>query len=421
MMARLGLRGRAAVGFAASCAVAIVVCLVAAGALLTGGLQTGDDGEHLTEALQELGVERGLDTTDIAPLLDLARDDAPVGLEDVPGVAQLDAAQYALLDEALDRAEEKQFDATVALFAQIAVGVATAGTLAAGAVAWILMTRLLGPVEQLSLTATRAAEGDLSQRIRLDGPDDELKRLADTFDEMLEQLEVSFERQTQFSANAAHELRTPLAVIRAELDAVRSTSTASPEQLEFAEAIDRAATRAEGLVTALLQLGKAEAGVRRLDSVDLGEIVGDVVQRRIVAFASVGLQIELDLEAGDASRVGGDPALLDVMALNLIDNAISHSRPDTSVDVRVMSGTDGTVTLTVCNEADGLDDDLASLTDPYRRGRHTERSRGHGLGLAIVEAVAAAHGATLSIERLNDERFRASVHFPSSVASLGRG
>lgn len=420
-MARLGLRGRAAVGFAASCAVAIVVSLAAAGALLTGGLLAGDEGEYLTEALRELGAEQGVDASEIAPLLDLALDDAPVGLEDVPSAGQLDTAQYALLDEALNRAEEKQADATVVLFAQIAVGVAIAGTLAAGAVAWMLMNRLLGPVEQLSLAAADAADGDLSQRICLEGPDDELKRLADTFDGMLEQLEVSFERQRQFSANAAHELRTPLAVIRAELDAVRSASTASPEQLEFAEVIDRATTRAEGLVTALLQLGKAEAGVRRMDRVDLGEIVGDVVQRRIVAFTSAGLQIELDLGEGDTAPVDGDAALLDVMALNLVDNALNYSRPDTSVDVSVMSGTDGTVTLTVCNEANGLDDDLASLTGPYRRGRHTERGHGHGLGLTIIQTVAAAHNATLSIEQLKDDRFRASVQFPAPAVSSGQG
>ena len=156
-MARLGLRGRAAVGFAASCAVAIVVSLAVAGALLTGGLQAGDDGEYLTEALRELGAERGVDASEIAPLLDLALDDAPVGLDDVPSGGQLDTAQYALLDEALNRAEEKQFDATVVLFAQIAVGVAIAGTLAAGAVAWTLMNRLLGPVERLSLAAADAA------------------------------------------------------------------------------------------------------------------------------------------------------------------------------------------------------------------------------------------------------------------------
>jgi methyl-accepting chemotaxis protein len=154
--------------------------------LLTGGLQAGDDGEYLTEALRELGTERGVDASEIAPLLDLALDDAPVELDDVPSGGQLDTAQYAFLDEALDRAEEKQFDATVVLFAQIAVGVAVAGTLAAGAVAWTLMNRLLGPVEQFSLVAADAAVGDLSQRIRLDGPDDELKRLADTFDDMLE-------------------------------------------------------------------------------------------------------------------------------------------------------------------------------------------------------------------------------------------
>ena len=420
-MARLGLRGRAAVGFAASCAVAIVVSLAVAGALLTGGLQASDDGEYLAEALRELGAEGSVDATEIAPLLDLARDETPAGLEDVPALAEFDAAQVALLDEALERAGGKQFDATVVLFAQIAVGVAIAGTLAAGAVAWMLMNRLLGPVEQLSLAAADAADGDLSQRIRLEGPDDELKRLADIFDDMLEQLEMSFERQRQFSANAAHELRTPLAVIRAELDAVRSTSTASPEQLDFAEVIDRATTRAEDLVTALLQLGKAEAGLRRIDRVDLGEIVGDVVQRRVGAFTGAGLQIELDLGEGDTAQVDGDTALLDVMALNLIDNALNHSRPNTTADVSVQSESDGSVTLIVCNEADGLDDDLLSLTDPYRRSRHAERGHGHGLGLAIVQAVVSAHNATLSIEQLNDDRFRVSVQFAAPAVSPGQG
>ena len=109
------------------------------------------------------------------------------------------------------------------------------------------------------------------------------------------------------------------------------------------------------------------------------------------------------------------------MALNLIDNALNHSRPDTTVEMSVMSETDGTVTLTVCNEADGLDDDLTRLADPYRRGRHTERGHGHGLGLTIIQTVAAAHNATLSIEQLNDERFRAMVHFPAPAVSSGQG
>ncbi len=418
-MARLGLRGRAAVGFAVSCAAAIVLSLAAAGALLAGGLEA-DSGDYLTEALRELGAERGMDAGEIAPLLDWAGDDAPVELGDVPS-GELDPAQFALLDEALNRAEQAEYDDTVTLFAGISVGVAIVGSLIAGAVAWTLMSRLLVPVERLSLAAAEAAEGDLNQRIRLEGPDDELKRLADTFDDMLEQLEVSFERQSQFSANAAHELRTPLAVIRAELDAARSTSTASPEQLELVEVIDRATTRAEDLVAALLQLGKAEAGIRQLDHVDLGEIVGDVLQRRIVAFTGAGLQIELDLGEGDTVQVGGDAALLEVMALNLMDNAIRHSRPNTSVEVSVISEPDGAVTLTVCNEADGLDDDLASLTDPYRRGRNAERGHGHGLGLAIVRTIAAAHSAALSIEQLNGERFRVSVRFPALAVSRGQG
>ena len=108
-------------------------------------------------------------------------------------------------------------------------------------------------------------------------------------------------------------------------------------------------------------------------------------------------------------------------SLNLIDNALNHSRPDTGVEVSVLSKTDGTVTLTVCNEANGLDDDLSSLTDPYRRGRHAGRGHGHGLGLAIVQAVVSAHSATLSIEQLNDDRFRASVHFPAPAVSSGQG
>jgi signal transduction histidine kinase len=79
------------------------------------------------------------------------------------------------------------------------------------------------------------------------------------------------------------------------------------------------------------------------------------------------------------------------------------------------------VTLIVCNEADGLDDDLLSLADPYRRSRHAERGHGHGLGLAIVQAVVSAHNATLSIEQLNDDRFRVSVQFAAPAVSPGQG
>src|ERR671928_1513815 len=178
----------------------------------------------------------------------------------------LDPGQYAL-QRAIQ--EEVAADALHDLRVQyaIALGALTALSVLLG---WALAGRVLRPLQRITATAQRVSQDTLDERIALHGPRDELKELADTFDEMLERLSSAFASQRRFVANASHELRTPLTVMRTELEVTLADPDATNEELrEMAESVHEAMDRTERLVQALLMLARSEGAIARRDPVDL--------------------------------------------------------------------------------------------------------------------------------------------------------
>ena len=266
-----------------------------------------------------------------------------------------------------------------------------AAALAAAGGTW-LAGRALRPVHRVTEIARQASAERLDDRIRYSGGADEVKELADTFDDMLDRLQSSIERHRRFAADASHELRTPVATLRAEVDAALADPAATDDLRALATRLGPLADRSERLIASLLALSRAEGRVLAAGPLDLGDLVGSVVDDRLADLAGVRLDLRLD----DAATVRGDAALLRQLVDNLIDNAAKYTPGGGAVEVAVEADGD-VVRLRVDNEGDQLPtEEVAALAEPFHRRHRTHDGRdGHGLGLAIVDSVARAHDATL--------------------------
>jgi signal transduction histidine kinase len=302
----------------------------------------------------------------------------------------------------------------------LAFGVVVLVGVAAG---FVLAGQALQPVSQLTATARRLSTETLDERIALDGPSDELKELADTFDDMLARLDAAFDSQRRFVANASHELRTPLAVIRTEVDVTLGDPCAQVTDLRtMGEVVRDASVRADRLVDALLVLARSEAqarvGLELREPVDLAALAKAAVDRVDGEAHRRCLEVTPKTEPAPAS---GDPELLDRLVGNLVENAVQHNVDGGWVTVRTGAGARAgrpVSTLTVANSgpvvaADAVDE----LFEPFRRGGTARTaSRGAGLGLSIVRAVAAAHGGEVSAVPRAGGGLEVTVRLPAGQA-----
>ena len=290
-------------------------------------------------------------------------------------------------------------------------------TLASVAAGWMVAGRALRPISRITSTARSISDRTLDARIALDGPRDELRELADTFDSMLERLEAAFESQRRFVANASHELRTPLAIVRTELDVTLDDPDADVEEMRsMAYVVRDANERMERLIASLLALASSEAGIVQARSSDLAEIVAPALDRE-EAFAPGGA---LQLEAALASApVVGDTVLLERLAENLIENAVRYNA---AVGwVRVRTGIErGEAVLHVANPGVRIDPTaVEELLEPFRR-LESSRSRstgGYGLGLAVVRAVAQAHGGRVAVLARREGGLEVTVSLPMAASA----
>jgi signal transduction histidine kinase len=264
---------------------------------------------------------------------------------------------------------------------------------------YLLAKQALRPIARLTHTARALSTETLDQRINLGGPDDELRELADTFDDMLARLDQAFDSQRMFVANASHELRTPLSVIRTELEVTLSDPHADPEELRrMASVVSAAAERAQRLVDSLLTLARLQAvGGGELEvsePVDLAKLVPAALHAVAAEAEEKGVRIETEVEG--ATTVG-DPRLLERLIGNLVENAIRHNVPNGWL--RITSGqTDDKVWLHVANGGAVIPSgEVDRLFEPFRRGTGKVRTatRGAGLGLAIVRLIVEAHHGRL--------------------------
>ena len=265
-------------------------------------------------------------------------------------------------------------------------------TLISALLGWIVAGRVLRPVHAITAAARRASEENLSERIALTGPSDELKELADTFDGMLARLDSAFASQRRFVANASHELRTPLTVMRTAIDVTLAKPTRTPAQLEaMATEVRHAVDRAEALIEALLTLARSDRGQGPRGAVDLAVFAEDALDAAMPAIRAMSITVDSALEPGTAVS---DPVLVERLVTNLIDNSVRHNIQDGWIQVRT-GHRDGMAFISVANSGPVIPaQTVASLFEPFHR-RHPhpgpDGTEGAGLGLSIVQSVVAAH------------------------------
>jgi signal transduction histidine kinase len=280
------------------------------------------------------------------------------------------------------------------------------------ALGWLLAGRVLRPLQVITAAARELSASNLHERLALDGPNDELRELGDTFDELLARLEASFESQRQFVANASHELRTPLTLERAILEVTLADPAASSASLRAAcERVLAIGEQQERMIDALLTLARSERGLERREPVSLQAVARAVLLDRREELARRALRVESKLE--DAPTTG-EERLIERLVANLVDNAISHNTADGWIEVTTAVDA-GQAVLSVANSGVAIPaEEVQRLARPFHRlGRdRTIHGDGHGLGLSIVDAIATAHGATLAFHAQPAGGLRVEVRFP---------
>jgi signal transduction histidine kinase len=275
---------------------------------------------------------------------------------------------------------------------------------------WIFSGRALRPVHRITTAARAASEHNLSARVAPTGPRDELRELAETFDEMLGRLQAAFEGQQRFIANASHELRTPLAVMRATVDVVLGNPDSTPGDLRaMGEDIRAAVDHAEHLIGALLILARNERGLTVREETDLATVAEDVLDTTGLGDRRVHATLE-------PAVISGDPVLAERLIANLVDNAVRYNLPagDIWISTRTMAGSSQ---LTVANTGPIISPaDAGRIFQPFERLSDRTSQDGSGLGLAIVASIAAIHGGTATARPRNDGGLSVTVTVPSAGA-----
>jgi len=284
-------------------------------------------------------------------------------------------------------------------------------TIASGGAGWLVSGRVLRPVRAITETARRASEQHLGERIGMTGARDELRELADTFDDMLDRLDSAFAAQRAFVANASHELRTPLTIMRTAIDVTLAKPARTKAQLEdMAERVRRRIDAAERMIDGLLTLAVSDQGAASHELLDLSALADDALEMAAPGIGRLGLTVLSEL--GSAPTVG-DPTLLERMVWNLVDNAVRHNEPGGWVRVTTGAVSDGAVPdgavsagqaaeqvfLRVANSGPAVSaESVPAIFEPFRRlaGR-TGHEHGVGLGLSIVRSVSTAHDARLDV------------------------
>jgi signal transduction histidine kinase len=262
---------------------------------------------------------------------------------------------------------------------------------------WFASGRVLRPLRQMTDTARTISAGNLSQRLALTGPDDEFKRLGDTLDDLLSRLEASFDAQRRFVANASHELRTPLTLERTLLQVALADPSATEASLRATcEELLAAGRDHERLLESLLTLASSERELDHREPVDLAQLAGHVLLTPRPDMQRNRLELATALEPAPAA---GDPALIERLMANLVDNAVRYNRPGGRVEVRTAS-LNGHAVVSVSNTGPVVRQaETERMFEPFQRlsgGRAARADGHHGLGLSIVRAIAAAHNATVA-------------------------
>ncbi|BBO35153.1 ATP-binding protein [Lacipirellula parvula] len=280
--------------------------------------------------------------------------------------------------------------------------------------AWRLANRIVRPIEQLTAAAEQISATRLDRRLEPPVASAEIQRLAEVFNRMLGRLQSSFEQQVRFTADASHELRTPVTVILTQADHTLSRNRSSEEYAEALAACLRAARRMKRLVDDLLLLARADAG--RLasphEACDLSEIARSTLDMLAPLAGKRNVQVESQLQP---TPIQGDAAQLSQVIANLVTNAIDHSPAHSSVFVSVYSRR-GLAFLTVADVGNGIPvEDQSRLFERFYqadKSRSRQLGEGAGLGLSIVAEIVSLHSGSVDFSSAPDRGTTFAVEFP---------
>ena len=292
----------------------------------------------------------------------------------------------------------------------------------AGGFGWLLAGRAMHPLQQITATARRVADRSLHERIALDGPEDEIKDLADTFDAMLERLDCAFDGQRRFVANASHELRTPLTINRALIEVALDNPHAPEPMRQLGATLLEVNQRHERLIDGLLVLASSDQHLTEHSPVDLADIARRAATLSEGAARDAGVEVRPTIAP---APMIGDPLLLERLAQNLLDNAIRYNIAEHGW-TSISTGTaDGHAYLTVENTGPAVPEhEVNGLFEPFHRLASTDRltdpgraspSRGAGLGLSIVRSVAHAHHGEVHARPRPDGGLSIHVRIPTTT------
>jgi signal transduction histidine kinase len=282
---------------------------------------------------------------------------------------------------------------------------------------WVVAGHVLRPLRTITATADRISDTNLHERLGMGGPRDELRLLADTIDRLLARLESAFEAQRRFVANASHELRTPLAMMRTTLDVAVAKPGGVPAQTRELDADLRVdLDHADRLLESFLTLARANNGqLEEHTQVALGPLITAALTARTKQIAANHLTVETHL---DAVEVSGSATLLGRMIENVIENAVRHNKPGGSIEL-TLTPVDGQQARVVTDSSGPIldPDAVAQLAQPFKRlGQdRTGSQNGHGLGLSIVAAVAAAHDGSLDLRAREEGGLRVQITLPAAT------
>lgn len=291
----------------------------------------------------------------------------------------------------------------------IALGIVAVLALVAG---WLLAGRMLRPLRTITRTAQRISSASLHERLALEGPQDELKELGDTLDDLFGRLDAAFAAQRHFVANASHELRTPLTAERNLLQVALDDPQASAASWRAtAEELLASNDEQTHLIEALLALASSESGLEQRERIDLANVCRDVLARPGLCTGPIDVRVETDI---CPAPLDGDPTLVERLVANLVENATHHNVAGGHLQVSTDT-VDGQAVLSVTNTGPIIPaDQIDRLFQPFQRldPRRTHHKNGHGLGLSIVQAIATTHHATITAEPLDEGGLGVTVTFP---------
>jgi two-component system OmpR family sensor kinase len=283
---------------------------------------------------------------------------------------------------------------------------------------WWVSTRALSPIDAISAAAVRISTGDLTQRIKTADTSSELGELARVLNETFARLQAGFDRQAQFTADASHELRTPVSVVLTQTQSALARERSAGEYRESLAACQRAAQRMRRLTESLLTLARLDTGEARAarEPCELDRLARDAAEllRPTAEEQEVALEVE-----STPTRCEGNAEQLGQVVTNLVSNAICYNRPGGSVRVRVAEEP-GTAVLTVTDNGLGIaPEHLPHVFERFYRADESRNRRnggGAGLGLAICKAIADAHHATLEVTSTHGQGSIFTLRVPVTLA-----